>query len=395
LRDPLGIPFHPVLFQILMVLTFAIHIIFVNLVIGTSLFSVYGFIRRENFWRRLSRSLVRATTVSASLAILFGVAPLLFVQVLYDPFWYTSNMLSAAWVIGFMIIIMAAYGLTYIFYLRRNAHDSTRFAAFGASAFLLFVLAGVIMHALNYQLLQPGNWRQWYMPDGLPDTAGISLHAFSIGRFFHFIMPSFGLTGIFLMLYARYFRDRADMESAFLQRVGSLGARLAYVFTVLQVLVGFWWLFGLPVEFRFFRNPVLLVTAGLGFTLMVFLSFAQKNPVKYAIPSGIAAFLAVFGMSYAREVLRMEYAGRFAYSPFTYSVNIDWGSTVLFLATFAVGLTVVSYLATVAVQSGRTSGTYRATPAVAAWGRASVAALLVWILAIVSLGVIITIRNYR
>jgi hypothetical protein len=329
------------------------------------------------------------------LAILFGVAPLLFVQVLYDPFWYTSNMLSAAWVIGFMVIIMAAYGLTYVFYLRRNAHATARLAAYGASAFLLFVFAGAIMHALNYQLLQPENWQQWYMPDGLPDTTGISLHAFSIGRFFHFIMPSFALTGIFLMLYARYFKDRTDMDSAFLKRVGSLGVRLAYIFTVLQVLVGFWWLFGLPVEFRFFRNPVLLVTAGLGFTLMVFLSFAQKDPVNYAILSGITAFLAVFGMSYAREVLRMEYTGRFAYSPFAYPLNIDWGSTALFLTTFAVGMTVVGYLATVAVQSGRTSGTYQATPAIAAWGKASVAALLVWILVIVSLGIIITIRNYR
>jgi hypothetical protein len=31
--------------------------------------------------------------------------------------------------------------------------------------------------------------------------------------------------------------------------------------------------------------------------LTVFLSFTHKDPVNYAIPSGIAAFLAVFGIA--------------------------------------------------------------------------------------------------
>ena len=95
LQDPMGVPFFPVVFQALMVLLFAFHIIFMNFALGTSFLSAYGWLRSGERWTRLSRSMVRATTVNLSMTILLGIAPLLFVQVIYDPFWYASNMLSA------------------------------------------------------------------------------------------------------------------------------------------------------------------------------------------------------------------------------------------------------------------------------------------------------------
>ena len=86
LRDPMGVPLYPVVFQLLMVLTFALHILFVNFVVGGLLISLWGRFRRAERWQRLSATTARIATISVSFAVLIGVAPLLFVQVIYDPF---------------------------------------------------------------------------------------------------------------------------------------------------------------------------------------------------------------------------------------------------------------------------------------------------------------------
>ena len=345
LQDPMGVPFFPGVFQALMVLIFALHIIFVNLALGTSFLSAYGYIRTGERWKRLSRSMVRSTTASLSMAILLGIAPLLFVQVIYDPFWYASNMLSAAWAIGFVFILMLAYSLTYVFYLKRDAGPERRprgrgLAVFGITAFALLMLAGVIMHVLGYQLLLPGKWLDWYVKGNAVATSGTSLHDFQVSRFLHFIIPSFAMTGIFLMLFAWYFEKRPDRDGKYVQWVGQLGARMAFFFTALQAGMGIWWLVSLPSAFRFFTNPFFLAGVGLGVSLLVLLYAARKAPTRYAVVSMAAAFLAVAGMSAAREALRMRYLGQFGYSILPYKLNIDLGSTAMSWLISAAGFSI-------------------------------------------------------
>jgi hypothetical protein len=55
---------------------------------------------------------------------------------------------------------------------------------------------------------------------------------------------------------------------------------------------------------------------------------------------------------------------------------------------------IVSYPVYIAYASGRTAGQYNASPAVHKWGRASIALLLLWIAAVVSLGIFISVKNY-
>jgi len=391
LQDPMGIPFLPVVFQLLMVLIFALHIIFVNFTVGTSFLAVYGRFRGGH-WPRLSAALAKAAPANVSIAMLLGIAPLLFVQVIYDPFWYASNMLSAAWVIGFILIMMAAYGFLYVFYLSGKSGKRGR-PLFGILGVALFLLAGIIMHVLSYQLLQPDKWLAWYAKQGI-DTSGLALHAFHLPRYLHFLMPSFALTGVFLMLYAWYLAKREDADRDYLQWVGQTGAKLALLFTFIQAIVGLWWLFSLPGELAFMGSPFFLVGAALGVLLLVILYAAQKSPVTYAVPSSLGAFVAVFGMSYAREALRMGYLGRFGYSIFQYRTNVDWGSTLLFLVTFLMGLVIISYLVSVAYKSGRTAGPYEASPSMHRLGSICIALLLAWLVVVAGLGVVISVKNY-
>jgi hypothetical protein len=394
LQDPMGIPFYPVVFQLLMVLTFALHIIFVNFTIGASVLSVYGHFQDSFQWKRLSRGLAKAAPATVSGAMLLGVAPLLFIQVLYDPFWYASNMLSAFWVIGFIFIMMAAYGFLYVFYLGGTKEGGKGRPLFGILSVLLFLLAGIVMHVLNYQFLQPEKWLPWYSGQSGVDTSGLTLHTFHLPRYLHFLVPSFAVSGVLLMLYAWYFRDRNDVGTDYVAWVGQAGARLAFLFTLVQAVVGLWWLLTLPADLYLLNNPLFLVGAALGLLLLFLLYTAQKDPVKFAVPCGLATFLAVFGMAYAREGLRMAYLARFDFSILKHTVNLDVGSTALFFITFVVGIVIIAYVLSVAFKSGRTSGVYTATASMQRWGNVSIGLLLVWLVVVAGLGVAVTVKNF-
>lgn len=393
MQDPMGIPFYPVVFQFLMVLTFALHIMFVNFTLGASFFALYGHIKGTGYWKQLSYSMARAVPVNVSMAMLLGVAPLLFVQVIYDPFWYASNLLSAGWVIGFILFMMIAYSFSYVFYLGRKK-KSDGYIFFGTVSLGLFLLSGAVMHVLGYQLLQPEKWLGWFLKGGSVDASGMTLHSFQVSRFAHFLVPSIAMGGIFMMLYAWYFRDRADMDKGYIEWMSAKGSQLAFVFTAIQALVGFWWLLSLPMEFNFFTNPFFLIATLLGIGLLTLLYMAQKEPMKYTIPAATGAFATIFAMSYSREALRMTYLGKLDYSVFNYKMNMDIGSTALFISTFLMGLVIISYLLAVAYRSGRISGEYTATPIMERWGKISIGLLLAWIVVVAGLGIVMTVKNY-
>lgn len=91
LTDPAGAPAHPLIFLVLGVVTFALHLTAVNVMLGTLGLAAWGAFSKNPYWQRLAGALGTTAKVAVSVAIVLGVAPLLFVQVIYDPFWYTDR----------------------------------------------------------------------------------------------------------------------------------------------------------------------------------------------------------------------------------------------------------------------------------------------------------------
>ena len=120
LRDQAGVPSHPLVFLVLGVLTFALHMAAVQVMLGASALTLRGAFSPSLHWRRLAQAMLVTAKIAVSVAIVIGVAPLLFVQVVYDPFWYTSNVLSAWWVIGFIGLLILGYIAMYIFYWKNH-----------------------------------------------------------------------------------------------------------------------------------------------------------------------------------------------------------------------------------------------------------------------------------
>ena len=185
MRDPAGVPAHPVLFQALMVLTWVFHIAFVHLTLGAAGLAIYAFRKGEQnpYWLRMSMAMTKVAKVGVSLLIVLGVAPLLFTQVIYDPQWYASNVLSALWAVGFIFTLIIAYCLWFAFYWSNHEGAKKYIGWYAVIALFLFCVDGLIMHALSYQALLPEQWMSWYAPNGVVDTRGAYLHAIQWPRY--------------------------------------------------------------------------------------------------------------------------------------------------------------------------------------------------------------------
>ncbi|MFN3472094.1 MAG: hypothetical protein ACK4ZR_05790, partial [Aquificaceae bacterium] len=119
MRDPAGSPFFPVVMQILQVLTWALHMLFVWTSVGGLFYAIYGFTRKDENHQRLAKAMLELSKVSVSLAIVLGVAPLLFYQVVYDPLWYASANLSGSWYIMFIVFLLIGYYLIWFAYFSK------------------------------------------------------------------------------------------------------------------------------------------------------------------------------------------------------------------------------------------------------------------------------------
>ena len=138
LMDPAGAPAHPLVFLVLGVVTFALHMTAVNVMLGTLGLAAVGSFSSNPYWQRLSGALGTTAKAAVAVAIVLGVAPLLFVQVIYDPFWYTSNVISAWWLLGFLAVLTVAYLALYRWYglTHSYADDGTPSSRPGAPQYL-------------------------------------------------------------------------------------------------------------------------------------------------------------------------------------------------------------------------------------------------------------------
>ncbi|MGD9708969.1 MAG: hypothetical protein AB7U65_04035 [Halothiobacillaceae bacterium] len=396
LRDPTGIPSHPLIFQVLLVFTWIPHILFVNLTLGSALMALYAFMRREEpNWQRLSEAMSKVAKVGVSLLVVLGVAPLLFTQTIYDPQWYASNVLSAAWVIGFIFTLTLGYLAWFVFDLKNHGEHAPSWAGWlGAFGLAMFLLDGFIMHVLSYQGLLPDQWIDWYVPQGQVDMSGTGLHAWQLPRFGFYLAMSATLFGIFLMAYGDYFRSRTDRPADYLAFARRMGARIAVVGAVAQVVLLLGWLLDVPARLGMWAHPMswlLLAFVGVlaGAAWLARKGEAGAGYRLMALGVGMAALVAIF-----REALRMAYLQPFGYSVLDYKVLWDMPSFVMFLLTLVgVGGLMGGFIITAAYKSGRVQGMYQTDATLRRLATGSLVSTIVWVAAFIGTGIWIWLRN--
>jgi hypothetical protein len=348
LRDPAGLPFYPIVFQGLYILTWAFHALFVFLALGSMGLSIFGGFKQksDNNWKILTSHMLQTGKISVSLLIVLGVAPLLFTQVIYDPNWYTVNTISGLWVVIFIYTLLVGYSMYYWYYYA-NKKQSSSSSIIGTISFLLLVFCGLIMHVFSVQVIQPEKWMQWYAPNGVVDTSGTTFNPETI-RFLFIIFLSIPVVGLFLQNYGDFLKTNEKFDEKFISFARNIGTKIA--------------IFGLVLSLALFASWAYEIDKlGDIYSIIIYISFIvlilfAKN-LKNSYLTTAALIVLILLISGFREYIRYNLMFDIGYDIYNYPLNIEWSSITMFVLTFvSLGGVGVSFIATMAWKVGKSNG---------------------------------------
>jgi len=348
--DPTAIPGPAWLFQVLLVFTFFLHLLFLNLTLGGTLLAAISQLaaggRANDCRTTLARRLMGINAYGISLTITTGIAPLLFVQLLYQRFFYSATILiGSAW---FMLValLLVGYYAAYAYKFRgapARGAGGTGWLTLSALAFLLIAMVHV---AVNLVHSQPERWaafadRPWSV---LADPVFFP-------RLLHFVLAGIGLSALLASWWAAR-RAAAGEDVRTNTEIAKLGWKWAMWTLLLQIVDGFLLLLVLP-------RPVLLglmqggaatlvpLSLSVLLALGLFMMLARvSDPVQKlgTVTGTLAAMvLTVAVMAVTRHQLRDLYLepSRLPDGP---AVASQWGNFALFALLLVVGLASVAYM---------------------------------------------------
>jgi hypothetical protein len=344
--DPTPLPAPAWLFQALLLVTFFIHILFLNVTLGGAVIgTVHGLLAKgsEAPGRRLGRLLVSLLPASVSFTVTTGVAPLLFVQLLYGQVFYAATVLVAWLWLAIVPLIIVGYYAVYLYKFEVGAPGG-RTLWLGVAG-VCFVVVALVQVLVNVLQLTPPRW------EAVATAVGAVMRDPTIfPRYLHFLLGSLAVAGIFLAVVAvERARRTPDPFFDWLARRGALWALVA---TALQMIDGFWLLFSMPRDLLIAlvggqAMPTLHLAVGmmLGFLALILL-FGLREPERQRtlvrFTAGVLG-VAVFAMIGLRDVVRALYLSpliRVRELPRTMQVDV----TVLFFVVFVVGLATVAWM---------------------------------------------------
>jgi hypothetical protein len=335
------------LFHALLLLTFYVHVLFLNVTLGASLIgAVHALGRAGKDDRRgqVRAALTRLLPTSVSFTVTTGVAPLLFVQVLYGQIFYPATILVGwAWLAIPALLIVgyaAVYGMK-----RRAAGSAAAWVGVSAACFLAVAAVQVTVNVLQ---LTPARWA------GVATGATSALaEATLLPRLLHFVLGALAVGGMALAVVAR----RTE-EDPWLARVG---ARWALVSTAVQMAVGFWFLFSLPMDIlrvllagRAPATPLLAVAMGLGFLTLILLARLERPAQQAALLHGTAAslLLTILTMVMLRDAVRDLYLAP-VLPPSAAPVRTQLDLVAAFVVLLLLGLGTLAWIGRRLVQDAR------------------------------------------
>ncbi|MCK5375865.1 MAG: hypothetical protein KAJ97_02210 [Acidobacteria bacterium] len=348
--DPAGLPGPAWLFHILLVFTFFLHMLFMNLTLGGTLLAAFAHLRsggrRDDFRGALAGRLMAVNNFGISLTITTGVAPLLFIQVIYHQYFYTATILLASIWFATLILLTVGYYAAYLYKFRGAPTRGQGGGLWlGVSALMFFVIA-MIHVAVNLVSSQPEKWGS--LADGGWNVLGDPTFW---PRLFHFVLAGIAFAALVAVWWAVR-RAGAGVDVEINTEIARYAWRWALWSTVLQVADGFLLLMVLP-------KPVLkgLMSGGLAtlgpLTLAIFIGIGllmmlarASNPVENpGLVTGTlgAMTLTIAIMSITRHQVRALYLEP-ATSQHHFQVVSQWGNFLLFVVLLVAGLATVAYM---------------------------------------------------
>jgi hypothetical protein len=347
--EPLPLPAPVWLLWGLLMLTFVLHVLAMNVLVGGSVMAAYFRVRgrADAYARAAITRFSRAAPVLVAATVTLGVAPLLFLQVLYGRLFFVSSILMAwlwlAIVPGLMIVYAGTYVLAFRSQALRQLPSWWHLVIVGLLAAIAFV------YTSNMTLmLRADQFRALYEAS----SAGFHLNLTDPtlwARWIHMMLGAVAVAGLVLALYGAS-RSAAEPDAAaWMWRTGIAWSAAA---TALNVLAGFWWALRLPMfALQRLTMPgvpgalfVVSVFAGV-MTAMLLVVLARRDASRVAAwIAGLAMLVTMTTMIGVRDQIRAAALDRAGFVPVQW-VLTQWTPIALFVILLITALALVGWMA--------------------------------------------------
>jgi len=329
-------------FQFFLLLTFPLHLLLMNALLGSSFITIHAHWKGTRESRALAYELAKLIPLLVALTVNFGVAPLLFLQVLYGHFVYVSSVLMGLfWILVIPTLILAYYA-TYWYDFKFSSLGRAGILVLGF-AVACFLGIGFLFSNNMTLMLQPEVWSAYFA-----NQEGILLNTGDVvlwPRYLHFMVGGTAVGGLFVALYGR-FLVRRDLDLG--AYACAIGIKVFLVLTIMQIAGGIWFMLVLPKEQRllFMGSNVLATGCFLMALLLVVMALAAAWKRKVYTAVGLSVVL-VYLMVFMRDFVRSGYLQEH-FSPEMLKVVPEYSPLVFFLATLVAGLVLVAWMVRVA-----------------------------------------------
>jgi hypothetical protein len=336
---PVPLPAPPGLLEFLLVFTFILHLLAMDFLLGgVIILAVSGFLgRRDSRHHELARRVSRALPPVTAFTITLGVAPLLFLQLVYGQLFYTSSVLMAWYWLAVVFLVLLGYYGVYWHHLQHDALGPKGAWVILVTA-LLFLLVAFIFTQNTTAMLHPQDFYFRFMNGKVGKIFG-PVPLLNLARLAHFVVAAVALAGLGIALLSSRWRTDSREFADWARRYGVtwfMGG------TLVQFLVGLWFLFSLPAEIRQElvgnKLAVGLLVVGILLALLALLA----APASLGVAS-VAILGTVCAMAELRHLVRVAYLRPY-FDPRSLPVQGQWVVFSIFVVLLLTGLATVGWM---------------------------------------------------
>lgn len=229
----MGLPLPAPFLQALAYLTLTLHFLAMQYTVGGAILALWTW-RKD---RSVARFFGTGLPLGFSYLVTLGIPPLLFVQVMYGQFFYSSSVLIGAFWISVVPLIIIGYGAAYWHRMSRDSRPKFQLVLLVATTLALLSVGFIYVNNLTLSM-SPGRWMALYQAHPAGGTLNLSEPTI-LPRYAFFIVPALFVAGLALVLRAAYLRNRNPEAATASQRMG-LRAMLLAALLQAGAAVAFW-----------------------------------------------------------------------------------------------------------------------------------------------------------
>lgn len=332
------LPVHWVWLKFFQLVTLVPHFLLMNIMLGSTLIAFAGSMRGSGNGDYLQRDIADRLPFIIAFTINAGVAPLLFLQVLYGHLVYVSSMLMAVYWMAVIGILIPGYYCAYGVKYKYDAGKTFRMVLLGLTAVILLTVAFIFVN--NMTLMQrPDAWGSYFK-----NASGTLLNLDDpvlLPRYLHIVTASVAVAGLFMALVGRRRSKGPDLQVG---KMIDTGLAWFTAGTAVQFGLGIWFLLALKNEVRqlFIGGsiPHTLLLAGGIVGALVGLVAGVKKRVGVALA---AVLVTVVVMVLVRDEVRTAYLAPF-FDVTSVPVRPEYTPMVIFIVTLVAGIGIIAYM---------------------------------------------------